>query len=325
MTRVLMLSTDRKILEEGSDARERMALYGTVFDELRILLMCKDVKKGEQKLSSNVFVYLVPMDNMLQEAWKVFKGIPIEMFNGLVDIVTAQDPFELGYIGAKIAKKLGVPLQLQLHTDFLSPYFANPRTNFRNFLKKQVARRYLARANCIRVVSKRIKDSLERELHIPEEKITILPIFVDIKKIGGMPVTISLREKYPQFNFIILMASRLTKEKNISLALRSFKEIVTKHPKTGLCIVGEGPMKKNYESRIRDYGLENNVVFENWVPYDTLISYYKTADLFLLTSNYEGYGRTLIEAAASGCPIVTTNVGAVGDILKAERDVLACS
>ncbi len=47
-----------------------------------------------------------------------------------------------------------------------------------------------------------------------------------------------------------------------------------------------------------------------------MASYYKTADLFLLTSNYEGYGRTIIEAMAAGCPVVMTDVGIAGEIIK---------
>ena len=57
-----------------------------------------------------------------------------------------------------------------------------------------------------------------------------------------------------------------------------------------------------------------NVVIEHWT--DDLISYYKTADLFLFTSNYEGYGRTVVEAMAAGLPVIMTNVGLAGDILK---------
>ncbi len=48
-------------------------------------------------------------------------------------------------------------------------------------------------------------------------------------------------------------------------------------------------------------------MFVGWQ--NDLVSLFKTADMYLLTSAYEGYGMSLIEAGASGCPIVTTNVG----------------
>ena len=58
------------------------------------------------------------------------------------------------------------------------------------------------------------------------------------------------------------------------------------------------------------------MVFEGWQ--ENLISYYKTANLFLLSSNYEGYGMTLLEAAAAGCPIISTDVGIAGELLAPE-------
>ena len=59
--------------------------------------------------------------------------------------------------------------------------------------------------------------------------------------------------------------------------------------------------------------MQDNVIFEPWT--DDLFSYYKTAGLFLLVSNYEGYGRTVVEAMAAGCPVITTDVGIAGDVV----------
>jgi glycosyltransferase involved in cell wall biosynthesis len=120
--------------------------------------------------------------------------------------------------------------------------------------------------------------------------------------------------KYSQFDFIILMASRLEKEKNIFLAIDVMKEVVKKYPKIGLVIVGEGTLKQSLQKTVCSLRLERNIIFERWN--DDLVSYYKTADLFLSTSDYEGYGMTLIEAGVSGCPILTTDVGLVGEILS---------
>ena len=110
------------------------------------------------------------------------------------------------------------------------------------------------------------------------------------------------------------MASRLTKEKNIGMAIEAMKEVVKERPKTGLIIVGDGPEREALELKTTNYKLKTNIIFENWT--DDLASYYKTADLFLLTSNYEGYGRTIIEAMAANCPIVMTDVGLAGEVVK---------
>ena len=101
----------------------------------------------------------------------------------------------------------------------------------------------------------------------------------------------------------------------------AFKDIIRTHPRVGLVILGDGFEKHMLGQIVSNNGLHGNVVFAGWS--DDIVSYYKTADLFLLTSDYEGYGMTLIEAAAAGCPIVTTDVGAVGEIITKDN-ALVC-
>lgn len=112
------------------------------------------------------------------------------------------------------------------------------------------------------------------------------------------------------------MASRLTVEKNIEYAIRSLSLIAKKIPKVLLLVVGDGPQKTKLINEAKRQECPQNIKFEPTIDSETLISYYKTADLFLLTSNYEGYGRTIVEAMIAGCPIVTTNVGVVGELLQ---------
>ena len=53
--------------------------------------------------------------------------------------------------------------------------------------------------------------------------------------------------------------------------------------------------------------LERNIILEPWAG--DLVSYLKTADLFLISSNYEGYGRTIVEAVAAGCRVISSDAG----------------
>ena len=73
------------------------------------------------------------------------------------------------------------------------------------------------------------------------------------------------------------MASRLTKEKNIGLAVESLPN----DAKIGLVIVGDGPEKEKLKFQVSSFKLQDNIIFEPWP--DDIVSYYKTTDLFLLT------------------------------------------
>ena len=326
-----MLSTDANIFDETSNVRERMKWYGSVFEELHIIVCARtgknprprQAKMGGQKtkISENVFVYSTLNESRflcLWEAYRIAKRI-IQTINYQPSttnyvVITAQDPFEVGLVGYALKNRFGVPLQLQIHTDFLSPYFW--RESFKNKIRVLLARFLIPRADGIRVVSERIKKQLQTKNYKLKTDPVVLPIFVNIEKIRATTITTDLHKKYPQFDFIILMASRLTREKNITMAFSALSSLIRANRRIGLIIVGEGPEKEKLKLLTNRYSLDTNVIFEPAVDFETLVSYYKTADLFLLTSNYEGYGRTIVEALAAQCPVAMTDAGIAGEIVE---------
>ena len=121
---------------------------------------------------------------------------------------------------------------------------------------------------------------------------------------------------------IILTVSRLEKEKNIERILNIFRDVLVKNNNTVLIVVGDGSLRSSLKKKVSLMGLEKNVFFEGWQ--DDLISYCKTADIYLSASNYEGYGLSMVEASVSGLPVVTTNVGVAGDVLMDGVNALIC-
>ncbi len=301
-----MLSSDSKIFYENSEVRQRMIEYGKLFYELHIIVLNKKLRTIDYKsqIINNLFLYPT---NSISKFSMIYDAIKIGKSLKKPDYITTQDSFEIGFAGYMIAKYQKTKLQLQIHTDFLSPYFK--KESLKNKIRVYLAKYLLSKADYIRAVSEKIKESLKAKNYKLKAIIRVLPIFVDVKKIRDAEIKMNLHKKYPQFDFIILMASRLTREKNIPLAINAMLEVIKKYPKTGLVIVGEGEENKNLKSI--SYKLQANIVFEDWT--DDITSYYKTADLFLLTSDYEGYGRTIIEALSVGLPVVSTDVGCAGE------------
>jgi len=291
--KVLMISGDPGVSEPGSDTGKRM-------EELRLAL-------GE--------LYIVPAYGSALNFIKAFFECAKILRNKKIEIITAQSA-EHATIAWIFSKLFKVPWQMQIHTDIFSPYFVEHSMFDINRLRVWLAKFLVSRANRIRVVSNRIKRSLvkfNKNLNQPD-KITILPVFVDVEGIKNAPIKTDLHKKYP-WRFIILMASRITKEKNIGLALETISLIRT-NKRIILLVVGNGSELEALKFKVYKLGLNDGVIFEPHT--DDLISYYKTCDLFLLTSNYEGYGRTLIEAAASGAKIISSDVGIAPEILEQE-------
>ena len=327
-----MVSIDRKIFEEDSAVRRRILEYGSLFEELHVIIFCLRGRGfRKQKISGKVwlhptnsrfrFLAIIDAVHIGMKLKKHFLHDVGEDNNERI-IVSSQDPFETGLAGWILAKRLHAKLQLQIHTDFLSPYFA--KGNIINWLRVYLAYFLLPRADGIRVVSRRIKDSLHRVFRqtLPTSRVTVLPIFVEVRPIIEWKPVFQLRDKLPVARFHILMVSRLVPEKNIGLGLEILAEIMREYPLTGLVIIGEGTEKPVLIRRAQELGVDRNVAFLPWTT--DVISAMKTANLFLLTSFYEGYGMTLIEAGLSGVPIVTCDVGAARELFKDREHALIC-
>jgi glycosyltransferase involved in cell wall biosynthesis len=265
--KVLMLSTDRKMLEPGSKAAERLAGYAS-FADIKLLMVTKDFFKA------------------LREGKEMLRDFK-------PDVVSAQDPFLIGILGVLLAQKAKAPLQVQIHTDFMSPAYVweSPR----HLVEALIARWVLPHASCVRAVSYRIAEETKRFTHAP---VSILPIRVTM----GVPLP---RDPVNPPTFITV--SRLTREKRLHLVI----DAVALVPGAELDIIGEGRLKGRLASRVQRLGLGDRVRFLGWV--DDLAPHHARATAFIQMSAYEGYGMAMMEAALAGCPIITTDVGAVGD------------
>lgn len=306
--KVLSIGTDRKIFDQKSPVFLRSLKYASEMDALHVLVFTLKKEKNKAFNVGNLFVY--PTNSLtrwfyMKDALSLGKRIIKDKGLSAVDsVVSTQDAFQTGWVGAKLSKRFSLPLQVQVHTDFLSKYF---KTSVSNMIRLWMANRVIPRAEGVRVVSETVKDSIYKHYKNIKAKVEILPVFVDIEKIVNFVPTKDIRKDFPQYKFTVFMASRLSKEKRFDTALFAFKKVLEKYPQAGLVIAGSGPEKKNIERLAQKLGIEKNVSLIGWQ--DDLISYFKTCNVFLLTSEYEGYGMTLIEAGASGTMIVTTRVG----------------
>ncbi len=319
--RILMISSDRQILTAGSAVSERMKEYGGLVEELHIVLLSDSSHKlKDTTLDKNIWVY--PTNSSFKwfrssGAARLGKKIIFDKkFIRGKSIITTQDPFECGRAGLIVKNKWRIPLEVQLHTDPFSPYFSG----FLNEIRKIIARKVIKYADNVRVVSPSLGDKISKEFSIKHQNISVLPIYVDKNRIENEKVSFDLHARFG-WHFILLAVSRLSVEKNLPMALEVLEKLVTFFPNAGLVIVGSGPEESSLKLLVKSLKLENNVVFVGWQ--EDLGSYYKTANLFIQTSNFEGYGLSLVEAGISGLPIVTTNVGIAND-LENGHDVYIC-
>jgi glycosyltransferase involved in cell wall biosynthesis len=322
---VIMLSTDTDILREGSAVRARMARYGSLCSELHIILFSIKGQSAPSDKGSEIapHVYIYPTDSSLKAlfikdgiriAGELLKKVPRPF------VVSTQDPFETSIIGMYMKAKAsasGAKLQVQVHTDLFSPLFI--KTFFLNSIRRAIASIALRRADGIRVVSSRIQKSIIEKMRIPAERITILPVYSNPNAPLEFPKDAKgtgpyLRSKYPQFKKILLAVSRLTKEKDSAWLIGTLSVTLRKDPTLGLVIVGRGPDRLALDSEIDALGLSKQIILEGFAPQTR--AFFESADVFVSSSLYEGYGLTYIEALRAGLPIVSTDVGITTDLAQ---------
>lgn len=111
-------------------------------------------------------------------------------------------------------------------------------------------------------------------------------------------------DPFPEKPFLITMG-RFTKEKGFDLLMRAFAGLCRDYPAWKLVIIGDGPLRRKWEALRDQLGLSGRVLFPGRVknPY----SWLKQADLFVLSSLYEGFPNALCEAMACGLPVISTD------------------
>jgi glycosyltransferase involved in cell wall biosynthesis len=230
-------------------------------------------------------------------------------------VVTAQDPLAAGLVGYILARTAGRLLVLQEHGDIFSGnYWRHEALSHRVWYP--IARFLIRRADRVRVVSRRVAAHVAA-LGVSAERIRSLSVFSDLHAMQAHEVKEDLRATYPHASPLILSVARFVPQKNLSLLLRAVKALRTQHPQAALVLVGRGPLERALRAEAQALGIHDAVHIQPWAS--DVASLMKTADIYALSSNYEGWARVLPEAMACGLPAVTTDVGCAGEVFIHEQ------
>jgi glycogen(starch) synthase len=125
---------------------------------------------------------------------------------------------------------------------------------------------------------------------------------------------------------VVLFVGRFVDGKRPLVTVESFAEVLKEHPDAQMYLCGDGPLRKKLESRVQELGIESAVTFLGHVPYDEMPAMYRGSDVLVLPSRAEGVPRTVLEAMASGVPVVVSDLEQIDAIIsERSRKVLANS
>lgn len=317
-TGVLMIGFEKNFFVDGSIAQNRLLRYGSLAQEIHVIMFAsRALSLAPKKIGENIWLY--PTHSFckpcfLFDAYRIGSDILAKAVGEKKRfLVSAQDPFEAGIVSWFLAKKFGTPLQVQEHGDvFSAPYWR--RESLKNFFEYAFGLFVIRRADVVRTVSDRVTETLVR-LGVKREKIIKISVRIDVKNYAeSIPKEdLDLRKKFPDASLIFFSAARFVPQKNLPLLFDAFALVLQKIPKAMLVIAGKGPLEDALKRHVERLNIGEHVVF---FPWGDVASFYKTADTYVLSSDYEGWGMVLVEAMTSGLPVITTDVGCAGEIVK---------
>jgi glycosyltransferase involved in cell wall biosynthesis len=143
-----------------------------------------------------------------------------------------------------------------------------------------------------------------------------VPNGVDIEKFKPMD-TKAVRQKFGLGNeTCVLFVGSLIPRKGLPFLVEAAKKVAKNKADTKFLIVGDGPLRNQLSDSIKSANLSGNFKFLGNLKDDELPAVYNCADVFVLPSIQEGQGIVLLEAQASGKPVVAFNIGGVNETVQ---------
>lgn len=311
---VIAIGYDKKMFDRTSAEFARMQACAAAVDSLDLIIFTRSSEPYVTMPVSSTFTVhatasrfrVLALLKAIRLGWRIAKS------RGAISVVTAQDPFETALVSWCIARPLQAVFNVQVHSDVFGTTSWLRETPF-NYFRAALGKFFIHRADVIRVVSLRSKKTIEAIVGVGKKDIRQLPVSV------SLPTNLlSTKAPHDASIFTFVTAGRLSVEKNLPLLLRAFARVHVNYPHTRLRVIGTGKDEVPLKAlTLKLFGIiDAPVSFEGWT--NNLYIELAKADAYVLTSNYEGWARVLIEALAVGLPIVTTDVGCVGEVVLSD-------
>jgi glycosyltransferase involved in cell wall biosynthesis len=246
-------------------------------------------------------------------------GVPAvvdALAEGRYGLLHVCSPGPVGVAALLAGRMLGLPLAGSYHTE-LTAYAQLRSGDPRIALGMQVALgAFYGRCGVVLSPSAAADASL-RGLGIPDEKIGRWDRGVDVARFSP-----ARREpgRLPAGRVNVFYAGRLTREKGVDLLADAFLAARARDPRLQLVLAGGGPEEERMGAR-----LGAAATFLGWLDGDDLAATYASADVFLFCSTTDTFGQVVLEAQASGLPVVAAAAGGPAELVEDGRSGLLCA
>jgi phosphatidylinositol alpha-mannosyltransferase len=232
-----------------------------------------------------------------------------------VAAIVADERFDVLHFHEPLMPALPITMLRMSTTANVGTFHAFSHSNVGYFYGRPFLQPYLEHLHRAIAVSEPARAFVNR--YFPNFPMRVIPNGVDLETYRpGLPPIRHLRDDHLN----ILFVGRLEKRKGLGDLLRAYRALSTRIPLMRLIIVGDGPLRGRVESYIARHKL-TNVVMAGYVPESVKPRYYNSADIFCApATGGESFGVVLLEALATGLPVVATEVPGYMSVLEPGRD-----
>ncbi|GIW92873.1 MAG: hypothetical protein KatS3mg110_0914 [Pirellulaceae bacterium] len=167
------------------------------------------------------------------------------------------------------------------------------------------------RTSAIICVSHDVQEFVRNRVRVPEKLLRVIPNAVAAEAFAPVSAGDLAPPGKPYVPYL-LFVGRLDPQKGLDWLAESVEPLLARLPKHRLLVVGDGPWKGQFESRL-PAGVRSRVELLGWQP--DAWRWMRCADLLLLPSRWEGMPRVVLEAMAVGCPVLVSQVHGVAELL----------
>ncbi|MFV0484941.1 MAG: glycosyltransferase [Candidatus Saccharimonadales bacterium] len=247
------------------------------------------------------------------------------------DLIHDQTPGPVALAVFRYAKRRNIPLvatghaypdnftsQIKLPVMAKKPIDSVVRAYFASFLKKSEYATMPTELAIADLIPQNRKD-----FRVPVEA---LSNGIDFSRFSPSKAKPEIYAKYgiPKNKPTVLYIGRVDPEKSLSVLVLAFSQVLKKIPEAQLVIVGDGSDKQKLEKLSRELCIDDHVIFTGRVVGDDLPQLYKIGTVFGISSTTETQSIVLMEAMASGLPAVAVKAGAIGELVKNNKNGFLC-
>ncbi|WP_199456956.1 MULTISPECIES: glycosyltransferase family 4 protein [unclassified Marinobacter] len=219
-----------------------------------------------------------------------------------------------GFIGLLLARLLGKPLLCYVHGEDIEVARTSRELTW-------IVNRVLRGADRLICNSQNTKSLLMEHWHVPAKKIEVINPGVDEQTFRPASPDPAFRKRFGWENrFVCLTVGRLQRRKGHDKMIEAIPQIKKEIPNILYAIVGQGDNYPNLLAEVHKLGLEDQVQFLNEIEDGDLIRCYQQCDIFILPNrsdgnDIEGFGMVLVEAQASGKPVIAGDSGGTAETM----------